>query len=587
MSRTTSIDDQNSGVLPNFADCVRSRDGSQATKLNVRRRRIREVIDSADRTEAAILVAEARASDGIVPIAAVSIYCTGDSFMSDYHPFIDVVEANGRFYLNFFHFKELNALMLNGCSHRELKNVGKKYVKKKKKLSYTKDEVTITHSGNADRVGQEWYYRKQIEGVRRYFILGASRAAAHKMAKRIKADVEARLPLLELLRKYKSDSPEIEQLEKSESLSAQLSQQIDGDSNTNRIQRTGTKPTPMKSQVSIMQLVIAYQEGSENRTNGLNSKNARRCINQLRKVITLGLKLKLPKNKTKKEVQAAEKRAFERPISDLTPEIVDVFMDTMLGVGGDYEDIDELEVVERSESANSTFRQAKSIFSAKGQKIFRRAGLVFDPPSQFLAEGFLQVTYGRYSLPEFYRIEGIFEELLALKRSNANRYLARLIGLYVNLRPSEIICLRKDQIQDAGYWRVEIKVRRDFKPKHYHERSIKIPAGLANEILEVCRNNGSDYVLSDDERLEIFRQINPDLRKKFLPEAKRPSYELRKFYASASNLALGLKITHKRMGHKNSITTENHYIDKDTPKELVDLYEKYAKKLFKDAAFVE
>lgn len=41
------------------------------------------------------------------------------------------------------------------------------------------------------------------------------------------------------------------------------------------------------------------------------------------------------------------------------------------------------------------------------------------------------------------------------------------------------------------------------------------------------------------------------------------------------------------MGHKNSSTTEDHYIDKDTPQALVDLYEKHAKQLFGDVAFIK
>lgn len=342
-----------------------------------------------------------------------------------------------------------------------------------------------------------------------------------------------------------------------------------------------------EQEATIMEIVRAYEKGAKNPTNGLNPKNARRCVNQLRKVIVLGLRLKLPNNKTKKEVQAAEKRAFDRPVSDLTPEIVDVFMDTMLGVGGDYDDIDEVEILERSESANSTFRQAKSVFSEKGQRIFRRAGLTFETPAGFLSVGFLSVTHGIYTLPEFHRIEGIFEELRILQKSDPRHYLARLIGLYVNLRPKEIIHLRKDQIQYSGYWKVEIRVRADFKPKHYHERTIKISKGLAEHILDVCRDNGSDYVVSGDNRLEIFRPFNKHLRDKFLSEASRPSYELRKFYASASKLAVGLDTTHKRMGHKNPSTTQDHYIDKDTPQKLVELYEKYAQELFGDAAFLK
>ena len=57
--------------------------------------------------------------------------------------------------------------------------------------------------------------------------------------------------------------------------------------------------------------------------------------------------------------------------------------------------------------------------------------------------------------------------------------------------------------------------------------------------------------------------------------------------ALASNFVLGMKITHKRMGYKKSSTTKDHHIDKDTPQELVDIYNEYAKKLFGDAAFLE
>lgn len=539
--------------------------------------RIRLVIDGADFMEAALLRAEAKDTGGMVPLEAISRYCDGNGFVDTYHEFVPVEEKHGRLYLDLDHFNTIKNAILKGRSRRELKNVSKKYKSRKTKLTYRKDGVTITRSGNADRLGKEWYFRKQIQGIRRYFELGHSRIAAHKIAKEINADIKAGMPLLELLRKYKPSSPEIETLEATEKRKAALCPGSSGASQSDAI----------KSEVTIMQLISAYQEGAKNPTSGLNEKIARRCVNQLRKVITLGLKLKLPNNKTKKEVQAAEKRAFERPVSDLTAKIVDVYMDTMLGVGDDYEDIDEVEILERSESANSTFRQAKSIFSRKGRRMFRRAGLEFELPKDFLDEGFLSVAHGRYTLPEFHRIEGIFGEMLKLRKSDTEHYLARLIGLYVNLRPSEIIHLKKDQIQYSGYWKVEIRVQGDFKPKHYHERTIKISTGLAEHILDICKDNGSDYVISGGNRQELFRPFNSHLRDKFLPDAGRPSYELRKFYASASKLAVGLDITHKRMGHKNSTTTEDHYIDKDTPQALVDLYEEYAQKLFGDAAFLK
>lgn len=563
----------------------RAKESPKAKKADsILRDRIRKAVDSADLLQSAMMIADSKDSNGIVPIAAVRHYCDGAGFLQKYFDFIDVKENGGCFYLNFRHFKQLNAHIVNGSPRSELKNVGKKY-KTKKELGHSKEGVTITHSGNRDRRGNAWYVRIQIQGVRRYFKLGHSRSAALTLARSMKKDAKAKLPLLEMLRKYEPDNPEIESLEKAENLSAPKSLRSDGDSIARLAQLTATKSAGRKSEVSIMQIVTAYQKGAENRANGLDPKISRRCVNQLRKVITLGLGLKPPRNKTKKEIEAAEKRAFERPVSDLTPMIVDEFMDKMLGTDTDYDYVDEVEILERSQSANSTFRQAKSIFAAKGRKIFRRANLIFDLPREFLDEGFLKVSHGKYSLPEFHRIEGIFKELLTLRESNPSHYLVRLIGLYVNLRPSEIVHLRKDQIQYSGYWKVDIRVRPDFKPKHYHERSIKISAGLAGEILDVCQNNGSVFVLSDTERLEIFRKINPDLRSKFLPEAKRPSYELRKFYASASNFALGIETTHERMGHNDPTTTKDHYIDKDTPQELVDLYDKYAEKLFGDIAF--
>jgi hypothetical protein len=47
------------------------------------RNRIRQAIDSADRVEAAMLLAEARMSDAVVPIAAISRYCDGNGFIAE------------------------------------------------------------------------------------------------------------------------------------------------------------------------------------------------------------------------------------------------------------------------------------------------------------------------------------------------------------------------------------------------------------------------------------------------------------------------------------------------------------------------
>lgn len=554
------------------------------------RDRIRVVIDSADRVEAAILRAEAKETGGIVPVEAVCRYCDGDGFLEKYYRYIKVSDITGCFYLDLNHFNAIKDCILKGRPRRELENVSKQYIKKKgRETSYTKGEVTIFRIITKKRVGLCWYYRVQIQGKRRRFRLIYDRDKAYRTAKEIFRKAKAGVSVLELYQEYdpKSNTNKRLEQEASDQLVTCSQDKLPSNVRCDLAQTSRPNSEIGKSEVTIMQVVNAYQEGAKNRTNGLNSQNSRRCVNQLRKVISLGLNLKLPKNKTKKEVQAAEKRAFERPVSDLTPEVVDLFMDKMLGENSDYEDIDEAEILERSESANSTFRQAKSIFARKGRKIFRRTGLVFELPKGFMEEGFLSVAAARYTLPVFHRIEGIFKELLTLRRADPDHYLARLIGLYAGLRPSEIVYLKKEQIENAGYWRINIKVMSDFKPKHYHERSIKISSGLAEHILDVCRDNGSIYIISGRERTEeLYRKINPHLRENFLPDARRPSYELRKFYASAANLVLGINITHNRMGHKDRTTTERHYIDKDTPMELANLYDKYAKKLFEGAAFM-
>ncbi|PXA05738.1 hypothetical protein DDZ13_02385 [Coraliomargarita sinensis] len=542
--------------------------------------RIRAIVDSADPAmAAALLMSPVFAESPLMPIAAIRGICSGSTFVERLLPYVPVTEVGDTFHINFKQFRAVNASIQLGANHKELLRVSQKYAPQiKSDVRYTKDKVTIQKIQSKGRYGKKWYLRIQTKTLGRPWIdLDYSRSKAHAKAVKIKKKVAAGFPLENVLKEVAPDSSFLHRLE----------MEFERKDATRRQNACAPKTGKSHSEVTIMDLILAYQEGAKNRTNGLNEKNARRCVNQLRKVITLGLNLKPPKDKTKKEVEAAEKRAFERPVSDLSPGIVDVFMDTMLGVGDDFDDIDEVEILERSESANSTFRQAKSIFSEKGRRIFRRAGLAFDLPAGFLSVGFLPVTHGIYTLPELDRIEGIFEELRVLLKTDPSHYLARLIALYVNLRPKEIIHLRKDQIKYSGYWRVEIRVRGDFKPKHYHERSIKISAGLAEHILDICRDNGSDYVISGDNRLELFRPFNSHLREKFLPEQRRPSYELRKFYASSSKLAVGLAITHQRMGHNNPSTTEKHYIDKDAPQELVDIYEKYAQELFGGAAFLK
>jgi len=260
----------------------------------------------------------------------------------------------------------------------------------------------------------------------------------------------------------------------------------------------------------------------------------------------------------------------------------------MLGAGGDFDDIDELEKLRRCNSANSTLRQAKSIFSKKGQKIFTRANLKFSFPREFKDTSQLTVADSRYTLPSFKRIEGLFKVLPKLRKSNPDQYLVLMLGLFLGLRPGETKWLRKDKLQDSGYWKVCIEVTEDFVPKQYQVRRIKIPAELGRHLLDVCEENGSDYVLSGlktQRTVDLFGEINPYLRENFFSGVDRPCYELRKLFASACNVAHGIDLTHHRMGHKDRATTDKFYAGKDAPQELADLFNQWAKKLYGGQAF--
>lgn len=83
----------------------------------------------------------------------------------------------------------------------------------------------------------------------------------------------------------------------------------------------------------------------------------------------------------------------------------------------------------------------------------------------------------------------------------------------------------------------------------------------------------------------LYSETNRLLRENFLRDVIRPCYELRRLYASAYSVALGMDITDRRMGNKERSTTDKYNVDPDTPQKLVDLFEEAAKKLYGGPAF--
>ena len=213
MSLTALVTTRNSGVLTNSGNRACPDPNVKANETEFLKQRICDVIDAADRLEAVMLMAEAKITDGVVPIAAVSTYCDGIGFLAEYYDYIEVAEVGGRLYINLRHFKELNALILNGSSRRELKNVSKKYSQKKKESSYTDGNITIVRATSrgkdgTERLSDKLYYRAVIThepyGRRdiNFPLKGQVRIDCFKEARHIRSAIESKLDLIELLEKY-------------------------------------------------------------------------------------------------------------------------------------------------------------------------------------------------------------------------------------------------------------------------------------------------------------------------------------------------------------------------------------------------
>lgn len=380
------------------------------------------------------------------------------------------------------------------------------------------------------------------------------------------------MSLLELFREFDSDSSACKQLEaevcSTEASFAQAVPEIadnrDGD-------------------MRIGRLVELYMKGADNPLTGYERSTAVANVNQLCKVMRVGLELKYTEANSLDEIKEA---LFERPISDLTAKMVYKFQE--LSLGSDHKQLDKDKRLKLHNTINSYLRQAKSLFSSNAMDYYQRSEVEVLLPEGFMKTKHLPVSEAEYTLPDFQYIKGIFLELPKFRKENPDIYLILMLALFVGLRPDEIKYLRKEKIQFSGYWKVRIEVTPDFKPKGYHIRSIKIPDQLGEHLLDVCGDNGSIFVLSGHKTNRIkylFGKINPHLRKNFLDEIHKPTYELRKFFASGCNIALGMDETHQKMGHKSDSTTRKFYVDREAPDALLDLYNEWAQKLFSANAF--
>lgn len=552
---------------------------SKESDSEILKDRIRATVDSADTANAKELLDVALSANlTSVPVGVARAYCDGSEFVEKYLKFVEVEEVDHLLELNPQQLRTVGAMIRFGQNEKQIFKLSQKFRRPKNSEGrYSKDGVRICRIKTKGRFGRKWYFRLQVSGIRSMVGLGYDRTKAWEIAKRIKRKAEAKIGLVEILSEFHPESKRLERLLGDGAGQESSSVKFTGFSEVTEAE--------VDFDIPISKLIAAYLNGAKSPSIGFKYETAQRNVNQLRKVMQMGMGLTYPK---KTKINDIEADLFGRQLSALSGELVYRFQDAMLGAGGDFDDIDELEKLRRSNSANSTLRQAKSIFSKKGQKIFTRAKLKFAFPHEFKDTSQLTVADSRYTLPSFKCIEGLFEVLSKLGKSNPDQYLVLMLGLFVGLRPGETKWLKKDKLQDSGYWKVCIEVTEDFVPKQYQVRRVKIPAELGRHLLDVCRENGSDYLLSGHKTqrtVDLFGEINPYLRDNFFSGVDRPCYELRKLFASACNVGHGIDLTHNRMGHKDRATTDKYYADKDAPQELADLFNQWAKKLYGGQAF--
>lgn len=552
--------------------------------------RIRLAIDSADRTEAAILLTEAARSHRLVPIAAVSIYCSGDTFLSDYAPYVDFEEKGERFFVDLAQFRAIHACILRYASSGELKKVSDKHRNTLSKQKYGDGDITIERrpikpAKGPTRLPAQYSYRIMVRGESICFPVGTNGrqglAKAHKIRRAVKDDMS----IYDLLKKFHPGSRKLAKLEAMiRNKDGELPMPSSPTASAKPAHQEVTKPTvkTVTKETTIKQVVDFYLKTMGSSRKGVKTDTAKKNIAQLRKILLYGQE----SYQHRKWIISPPKNIFNVPVSFLTEELVDEFQEYMLMQveEGDY--INEIRV---SNSANSTLRQARSVFSKKAMAQYRKGKLSVEYPFGFMNVPCLPTTSAQYT-PSMDNLKGLFAELSYLREANVDHYIVRMLGLFVGLRPSEIKWLEKGKVYSSGYWKVAIEVTKHFMPKKYHIRRVKIPIELGEHLSSLWKANGSEFVVSGHETYrtsDLFREINPHLRDNFLPDVQKPSYDMRKIFASACSLELGFDVTHRRMGHKLVTTTQKFYIDPETPQELVDIYYKYAKELYGGKPFAE
>lgn len=545
--------------------------------------RICRAIDAGEPMMASTLLASSLHCKLPVPIAVTSLFCTGAGFVQEYLPYVEVMEVAGAIYINLDQFQAIRGAVLKGATRRNLKKIGEKF-NMTPKLTYSDGTITINRrrisaKNHEVRYAPQFSYRVMIQRREFFFPVGTNGHSGLSTARKIKKDIQKGMQMVELLQKYHPNSIFLKKLLKGQAGSVQ-STTLPADSESD-IGRIVGAQKPVATIGEVLKLLKDNTAAL-----GLKDTSLRGYRQGLFKIMVCGLE----DYQNAKSYSPPPKGLLEEKVTILSSEVVVAFRKKFLGDSGDV-----AEKRGMARGLNTSHNQAKAIFSQEAMEFYAAAGLHVPNPHSFMKIKPLRATKKKYRLPSYSIMEGLFKALKQLRKDSPDLYICALIALYVGLRQEEMAYLPTVAIRKTDRWRVYISDQPNFTVKDYEERDIPIPEKLALHLLgtaqgrdDECNYRGGHLLGgSKTYRNEYLRDnLNAWLRSQGLADIRLPTHELRKCCGSALAYLYGNEVAQFRLGHEDSKTTKDYYIDDRMVKEMVDLWSQYAQEYWGGEAFV-
>ena len=225
--------------------------------------------------------------------------------------------------------------------------------------------------------------------------------------------------------------------------------------------------------------------------------------------------------------------------------------------GDDFNKIDSAHI-----SANSTIRQARSIFGKKVRDAYK--GLKLPNLQPFMAVTPLPEPRRRYKAPPPALITKTLDALPALKAADPDAYRIFLLAFGTGLRANEIREARHSWITgEPGNYTLRVETNSRFRPKDHEDRMLPMEDKVRDELvaMRIAKLDPAapDRIL-EGGRQRPFRRFSAWM-KTLGWDRKKQAHELRKYFGSSVTKQLGLYAAQKLLGHSDPNVTSEYYAD--------------------------